>query len=183
MPDFKFNVRTSQIQLMVISAAFAAIAVALSGLSFPVGPVRCFPIQHAVNVVTGILLGPFWAVMSALVASLARNAMGMGTLFAFPGSLFGALFVGLSARYLSDKRVLFSALAEPLATTILGAGTAALIVAPFLGKNVGYPFFALSFFASSALGALLGAVSVKLLLKKLRGQMNKTDVVAALRHK
>ena len=44
-------------------------------------------------------------------------------------------------------------------------------------------FFALSFFMSSVIGALLGAVSVKFLLKRLRGQMNKTDVVAALRRK
>lgn len=175
--------RRISLQPMVLSAAFTAVAVALSGLSFPVGPVRCYPIQHAMNVVAGILLGPFWAVMSAFVASLVRNAMGTGTLFAFPGSLFGALFVGLSARYLSDKRVLFSALAEPMGTTLLGAATAAVVVAPFLGKSFGYSFFALSFFMSSVIGALLGAVSVKFLLKRLRGQMNKTDVVAALRRK
>lgn len=174
--------RTS-LQSMVLSAALAAVSAALSGLSFPVGPVRCYPIQHAVNVVAGIFLGPFWAVMSAFVSSLVRNAMGTGTLFAFPGSLFGALFVGLSARYLADKRVLFSALAEPVATSILGAGTAAVVVSPFLGKNLGYSFFALSFFVSSCAGALLGIIPAKFFLKRLRGQVNKTDIIAALRHK
>lgn len=167
-------------KLMVLSAVFASVAVALSGLSFPVGPVRCFPIQHAVNVASGIILGPFWAVMSALVASIVRNMMGMGTLFAFPGSLFGALCVGLAARRLSAQNQLYAAFAEPIATTILGAGVASLIVAPFLGKSVGYPFFALSFFASSAPGALLGALLTRVLLKKLRGQMDKTDVIATL---
>ena len=175
--------RKGSLQSMVLSAAFASVAIALSGLSFPMGSVRCYPIQHAVNVVTGILLGPFWAVMSALVASLVRNAMGTGTLFAFPGSLFGAFFVGMSARHLSDKRVLFSASAEPLATGILGAGTAALFVAPFLGKSMGFSFFVLSFCVSSVPGSLLGTVFVKFFLKKLGGKMNETDVVAAFRGK
>lgn len=81
----------------------------------------------------------------------------------------GALFVGLSARYLPDKRVLFSALAEPLGTTLLGAATAAVVVAPFLGKSFGYSFFALSFFMSSVIGALLGGCFREISFKKTKG--------------
>jgi len=61
-----------------------------------VGPTKCFPFQHAVNAVAGVLLGPWWAAAAAFVASVIRNMLGTGTLFAFPGSIPGALAVGLA---------------------------------------------------------------------------------------
>ena len=45
----------------------------------------------------GVLLGPWWAVGSAFVASLIRYTTGMGTILAFPGSLFEALTIRLTA--------------------------------------------------------------------------------------
>jgi len=71
---------------LILAALFAAMAVLLSGFSIPVGPTRCFPFQHAINAISGVLLGPWWAAGAALTASIIRNALGTGTLFAFPGS-------------------------------------------------------------------------------------------------
>ena len=85
----------------------AGAGVALSFVSIPVGPTRCFPFQHSINVIAGVLLGPFWAVGAAFTTSLIRNMMGTGSLFAFPGSMFGAFLVGMAGRYLHGRHKFF----------------------------------------------------------------------------
>ena len=87
----------------VLAGVLAAAGVALSVVSIPMGPTKCFPFPHTINVVAGIVLGPWWAVGAAFTTSVIRTLLGTGSLFAFPGSMFGALFVGLAARALPDK--------------------------------------------------------------------------------
>ena len=88
--------KTSSIKKLVTSAMFVAIIIALSGFYIPVGASKCFPVQHLVNVLSAVLLGPGWGVAIAFCASLIRNLMGTGTLLAFPGSMVGALCCGLA---------------------------------------------------------------------------------------
>ena len=160
----------THLRAMLLAALLAAAAVLLAPFSFPVGPSRCFPFQHTLNAVAGVLLGPWWAVGSAFVASFVRYATGMGTILAFTGSLFGALAVGLTARTVLRGKGgrAWAALAEPCATGTLGAFTAALIVSP---GAVGGMFVTLSaaFLTSSVPGALLGLVVLKGLEKRLKG--------------
>lgn len=144
----------------------AGVGVALSFVSIPVGPTRCFPFQHSINVIAGVLLGPFWAVGAAFTTSLIRNLIGTGSLFAFPGSMFGALLVGLACRYLHGRNKLFSALGEPIGTGILGAWVSAVIVAPLTGASVSFAFFAFSFLISSLPGAAIGAAVIYSLEKR-----------------
>ncbi len=99
----------------------AGAGVALSFVSIPVDQPDAFTFQHSINVIAGVLLGPFWAVGATFTTSLIRNMMGTGSLFAFPGSVFGALFVGLAGKYLHGRHKLFSAVAEPIRTRIIGA--------------------------------------------------------------
>lgn len=42
----------------VIGGMLVALTVALSGFSVPIGASRCFPIQHFINVIAGVFLGP-----------------------------------------------------------------------------------------------------------------------------
>ena len=81
----------SEAQRLALTATLVALGVALSALSIPVGPARVFPFQHLLNVVAGVLLGPAHAVLAAFAISVLRNALGTGTVLAFPGSIFGAL--------------------------------------------------------------------------------------------
>ena len=126
----------------VLAGVLAAAGVALSVVSIPMGPTKCFPFQHTINVVAGIVLGPWWAVGAAFTTSVIRNLLGTGSLFAFPGSMFGALFVGLAAR-------------------------AAKLLGPAIGKSVGFLFFSGSFLVSSVPGAVIGAALVWALNKRL----------------
>ncbi|MDR3354988.1 MAG: energy coupling factor transporter S component ThiW [Synergistaceae bacterium] len=156
-----FEIRTGQDKLkkMALAAMFAALAVLLSGFSFPVGPSRCFPFQHAMNVMCGVILGPWWAVGSAFVSSVIRNMLGTGTILAFPGSMFGALAVGLAADMLPSGRRLFAAAAEPLATSLIGAWVSSLIMAS-AGKGAMFSMLSVAFLASSAPGAVIGFLAI-----------------------
>ena len=55
------------------AAMLVALTVAMSGFSIPIGASRCYPIQHLVNVVCAVFLGPAYGVMAAFCTSLIRN--------------------------------------------------------------------------------------------------------------
>jgi energy coupling factor transporter S component ThiW len=153
--DSKHPGRT-RLRKMTLAALLAAFAVLLSPLSFPVGPSRCFPFQHAANVMAGVLLGPLWACGAAFTASFVRNILATGTVLAFPGSLFGALAVGFAAKLLPERYRLWAALAEPLATGTLGAWVASLIASPPGGRTAMFVTLSVAFFVSSGPGAAIG---------------------------
>ncbi|MDD4366024.1 MAG: energy coupling factor transporter S component ThiW [Synergistales bacterium] len=141
------------IRTVTLAGLLCAAAVLLSGFAVPVGPTRCFPFQHAVNAVAGVLLGPWWAAGAAFATSLIRNLLGTGTPFAFPGSIPGALAVGFAWKACRRD---WAALAEPIGTGLIGALLSALIVAPALGKDVTLTVFIPAFLASSVPGAAIG---------------------------
>ena len=153
---------TARIRKLTFAGLLVAAGILLSGVSFPMGPTRCYPFQHTVNVLAGAALGPWWAAGAAFVTSLVRNMTGTGTLFAFPGSIPGALAAGLAFRYFHSS---WAALAEPLGTGFLGAAVSAWILGPAVGKAAGLSVLMTAFLASSVPGAVLGMVLVHVLGK------------------
>lgn len=162
--DSRFD--RDRLRKMTMAALFAALAVLLSPLSVPVGPSKCFPVQHAVNALAGVTLGPWWACGSAFVSSFVRNALGTGTLLAFPGSMFGALAVGFAAKFVSEKRRFWAALAEPFATGTLGAGAATLIASGAFNAGL-FGTLAVAFLVSSVPGSIIGCFALRVLDKGL----------------
>jgi len=156
-----------QLRKLVLAALFASVGVFLSGLSIPLGPTRCFPIQHAVNVIAGVLLGPWWAAGAAFITSTLRLATGTGTFFAYPGSIPGALAVGLAASLLRRRRI-YASLAEPLGTSIVGTGLSAAVIAPAVHSNATFAMLFAPFFASSVSGTVLGALVLVVLERSRR---------------
>lgn len=149
---------------LVLAGLLAALGVLLGLLSVPVGGARVFPFQHAINVVAGVALGPWWAAASALVTATLRFTTGTGSIFAFPGSPFGALAVGFAYRALRRDAAAF---AEPFGTVLLGASLSALVFAPLAGlSGVTGGFLVLA--GSFALSAIPGAVIGYILLRALR---------------
>ena len=145
----------------------AAIAVALSPLvSFPLPFATPYPIQHMVNAIAGVLLGPWYAVFIAVIAGLVRNLLRTGTIFAFPGGIFGGLVVGLVYKYVLRKD--YAALFEPIGTGLIGATVSAYLVGPWafqaglIGKLGTFDVFVVSFLASSIPGSILGFIVLKL---------------------
>lgn len=149
-------------RLVAYTAVLAALAIALAPISIPVGIARLSPTQHFINVLAAGLVGPWWGLAMAVVVSVVRNVLGLGTLLAFPGSVFGALIAGLL--FQATRNTLFAAVGEVVGTGIIGAVVGALIVAPYLmGRDIGLAVLILPFFLSSALGAAVGVLGLRLL--------------------
>ncbi|MDW8041332.1 MAG: energy coupling factor transporter S component ThiW [Nitrososphaerota archaeon] len=134
----------------------SAMGIALAPiLWFPFLGTRAYPGQHMVNVLAGVMLGPVSSVVVPFIVGTVRIALGLGTVFAYPGGIPGALVVGLVHRYLTSRlsrpalRYL-SALAEPVGTVFVGGTISLLMIAPLIGSG---PLMAL-LSERGALGAL-----------------------------
>ena len=153
------------IQTRVVARAIilVALGVALSPFtSIPIGVARINPTQHFVNVVGAVLLGPWWAAGIALIIAILRNALGTGTLLAFPGGMIGAFLAGLLFR--ATRNIYVSALGEIVGTGLFGALVSALLVAPVLmGKSMALGALILAFSGSTVLGSIIGVLGLKLL--------------------
>ena len=88
--------KEKNIRKLTIAGVLVAVAVVGSLFSIPVFGAKCSPVQHMVNVLGAVLLGPGYAVGMAFAAALIRNLLGLGSLLAFPGSMIGALLCGVS---------------------------------------------------------------------------------------
>jgi energy coupling factor transporter S component ThiW len=141
-----------------------AIAVALSPVFIPVGISKCFPAQHMVNVLSAVMLGPFYAVAIAAVSAVIRNILGLGTLLAFPGGMIGALLAGLAYRTL--KNIYIAGLGEVIGTGLLGALVSAWIVAPTLmGRTMALATLIIAFSVSTVGGSVIAILALNLLRK------------------
>ena len=112
-----------------------AVAVVGSLFSFPAFGSNCAPVQHMVNIICAVLLWPWYGVGVAFSASLLRNLLGLGTLMAFPGSMFGALLCGLA--YALCRKVSAACLAEVFGTAVLGGLAAYPVAILLIGAGCG----------------------------------------------
>lgn len=144
-----------------ISGMLIALGVVLSTFYIPFGVAKCFPIQHFINVIGAVMLGPAYAVMNAFLISLIRNMLGMGSLLAFPGSMIGAALAGFLYQKFSGQKVLshrMACLGEVLGTSIVGGMIAALIASYLMGNRVGLLFFIVPFGISSLVGSIFSLI-------------------------
>lgn len=155
----------TQIKKMCLAAMLIAIGVAASPLNFPIGASKCCPAQAFVNVLSGVLLGPWYAAGVGFSCALIRNLLGTGTLLAFPGSIFGAILAGLM--YQKVKKWLpLAAAGEVFGTAVIGGITAYPIAKFILGSETAALFgFVIPFFVSSAGGAVIAFILLEALDK------------------
>ena len=154
----------SNVKKLALAGLLCAVAVVGSMFSFPVFGSKCAPVQHMVNILCAVLLGPWYGVGVAFIGSLIRNLLGLGSLLAFPGSMFGALLCGLV--YSKAKKLMPTLIAEVFGTAILGGLCAWPIAIAFMGKAAGdIAFYAyiLPFFVSTAGGSILSGILLSIL--------------------
>ena len=145
----------SNTKKLAIAGILCAVAVVGSLFTFPVLASKCAPIQHMVNVLCAVLLGPWYGVGVAFGASLIRNLLGLGTIMAFPGSMCGALLCGLvfwKTRNLPATLVgeVFGLAAYPVAILFTGADAA----------TVAFYAYIVPFLISTVAGAILAGILV-----------------------
>jgi len=140
---------------LTLSALLIAIGTVTGHLFYiPVGVAKCFPVQHTINILSAVILGPWYAVANAFVISLLRNILGTGSLLAFPGSMLGTFLAGVL--YKKTNKKVMASLGEVFGTGILGALVAYPVAKLLLGKDVAVFFFVLPFMASTVGGTIIG---------------------------
>ena len=149
----------TSVRKLALAAMLTAVAVVGSTLSFPVFGSRCAPVQHMVNILCAVLLGPWYGLGVAFAASLLRNLLGWGSILAFPGSMCGALLCGLV--YRRTHSIIGAFCGEVFGTGILGGLCAYPLAILFLGQNAGniaFYTYILPFLISTTAGALISAL-------------------------
>ena len=144
---------------LALAAVLCAVAVVGSMFSFPVFGSKCAPVQHMVNVLCAVLLGPWYGLGAAFVASLLRNLLGLGSLLAFPGSMCGALLCGLI--YSRTRKLLPTLAAEVVGTGVLGGLLAYPIAIAFMGvdaASVAFYAYIVPFLVSTVGGSIIAGV-------------------------
>lgn len=150
---------------LTLTAMFIAIGTLSSNVFYiPVGFTKLFPVQHFLNVLSAVLLGPYYAVAQAFCVSLLRNLMGTGSLFAFPGSMVGALLASLL--YLKTRKLYLAFIGEVVGTGVIGATLCYPIAILFLGQKATLFGFIPLFIFSSFAGALIGFAILTVFLRK-----------------
>lgn len=170
--------KTTNLKKLTLTAIFAAIAVVGSLFSFPVFGAKCAPVQHLVNVLCAVFLGPWYGVGCAFLASVIRNALGLGTLLAFPGSMCGAALAGVLYRFSRKRWTAY--LGEVIGTSLVGGLLAYPVALLVLGNTSAALFtFVMPFLISTAGGAVIAAVLCEWmagtgLLQRLKDQLEES---------
>ncbi len=145
---------------LTLSALLVAIGTLTANLFYiPVGISKCFPIQHCINVLCAVLLGPSYGTAISFLIALLRNLFGLGSLMAFPGSMIGALCAALA--YKKFRSLPAAMLGEIIGTGILGGYVAYLVAKYVLGKSLLAFFFIPPFLLSTTGGSLLAGILLK----------------------
>ncbi|MGI5881515.1 MAG: energy coupling factor transporter S component ThiW [Dethiobacteria bacterium] len=154
---------TLSLRGIVAVGLLVALGTLAAPFSIPIGVARVYPVQHCINVLAGVLLGPGPGVLAAILTSTLRNLIGTGTPLAFPGSIFGALLAGLAFRL--SKRDYFAAVGEVIGTGFIGALVSFPVAKWLLGfSGLAYAFI-VPFALSSLVGAIIGLAILRLLSK------------------
>ena len=154
------KMRKTNVRKLAVASVFCAVAVVGSLFSFPVFGSKCAPVQHMVNILCAVLLGPGYGVAAAFASSLIRNLLGLGSLMAFPGSMVGALLCGVV--YWKTKNIPATLAGEVFGTAVLGGLYAYPVAILLMGQSasqVAYYAYIIPFLISTGAGAIIsGAV-------------------------
>lgn len=131
------------------------------------------PMSSFINIVVGVILGPWYALLCAVLIGIIRmSVMGIPPL-ALTGAVFGAFLSG--AFYRLSKGKLFSAvLGESVGTGVIGAVVSYPVMALIWGRTgLTWIFYVPSFFMATIIGGaiafiFLGALSKNGMLAKIQ---------------
>ena len=163
----------TNVKKMAILAMMVALGVVLSPILRVPGMA---PMQHFINVIVAVLLGPWYALACAILIGLVRMWLMGVNLLAVTGAVFGAVLSGLL--YRATGKMLAAVAGEIVGTGIIGA-MASYPVMAFLYHMDGVVLFTYvpSFLAGTIIGGFAGylfliALSKNGLLARLQRMAN-----------
>lgn len=145
---------------LVISGILIALATILGTFSIPILGAKAAPIQHLINVIAAVTLGPVYGVSCAFVSSLLRNILGVGSILAFPGSMVGVFLAAIL--YKKFKKLEIAVVGEVIGTGIIGALLAYPLAAFVLGNEVALFVYIIPFSLSSIVGSIIAYIILKI---------------------
>ena len=178
------NGKTIQAKKLALVSIFSALAVVIAPVAyFDFVGTKAYPTQHTVNALLGVLVGPLWAAVAAVIIGIIRIALGIGSVYAFPGGIPGGVIVGVGYLFLkrltqNEKIRLTSALTEPIGTVLVGATLSLYLIGPWIqtqaildklsehGPLLAYVVFAGGWAISCVPGCILG-FSILLILNRV----------------
>ena len=152
--------RENTTKKIVLSGILIAIATVLGTFSIPILGAKASPIQHFVNVIAGVSLGPIYGVACAFISALIRNILATGSILAFPGSMVGVFLAAIL--YKKFKKVEIAVVGEVIGTGIIGALLAYPLADFVLGKEVALFVYIIPFSISSIVGSIIAYIILKL---------------------
>ena len=158
--------QNATVKKLALAGVLCAVAVVGSLFSFPVLGSKCAPVQHMVNIICAVFLGPWYGVAVAFVASLLRNLLGIGSLMAFPGSMCGALVCGVV--FWKAKNLPATLAGEVFGTGVIGGLCAYPIATMFMDVDaaaVAFYAYIIPFLISTAAGSILAGLLIFALQK------------------
>lgn len=122
------------------------------------------PMQHFINVITAVFLGPWYALFGALAISFLRMVFMGINILAITGSVFGATLSGLL--YRKYKHPLGAVLGEIIGTGIIGSLLSYPAMAFIVGnKEVALFTFVPSFIAGTIIGSSIAYLFLRTLIQ------------------
>ena len=120
------------------------------------------PMQHFINVITAVFLGPWYALFGAMAISLLRMTFMGINILAVTGSVFGATLSGLL--YRKFKKPIAAVIGEIIGTGIIGSLLSYPAMAFIVGnKEVALFTYVPSFIAGTLIGGFLAYIVLKAL--------------------
>lgn len=162
----RYNLMTKNKKLlkMIFMAMMVAIGVVISPILRVEG--MC-PMAHFINIICAVILGPYYALLCAILIGIIRMCiMGIPPL-ALTGAIFGAFLSGILYR-LSKGKIIFAVIGEIIGTGLIGSIASYPVMKLFWNANGAYDHLTWFFYVPSfILGTLIGGSIAFIFLKKL----------------
>lgn len=157
---------------LTLTSIFIAMNVVLSHIIYiPVGPIKAFPMQHFINVLCAVFVGPWFGLAQAFISSVLRNIFHTGSLFAFPGSMIGVLIAAFL--YSKFKRIEAASIGEWIGTGLVGSLCTIPLMWMIQIDTKGFIPIFYAFLVSSLVGSIIAYILLVLLKK--RNLLNKRN--------
>lgn len=154
--------RRERLRQLAFTIVFISVGLALAPFtSIPVGFAKINPTQQFLNVLAAVTIGPVGGGFVAFAVGELRILWGLGTVFAFPGGMIGAILSGVTWRLTGN--LWLTALAEVLGTGLLGTAFAAFLVAPLIHSPATFWALFPGFGLSTLTGATLAVAVIGIL--------------------
>lgn len=161
--------KKTALQKLITLSMLVAVGVVISPILRVEG--MC-PMAHLINVVCGVLLGPWYSLLCAFLIGIIRMMlMGIPPL-ALTGAVFGAFLSGMLYR-MSRGKLIFAVIGEVFGTGIIGAIVSYPVMTFLMGREgLSWLFYVPSFIAGTLIGGSIAYVFLK--------QLSKTKMLARI---